>query len=649
MTSLTINGQTGHDFTTVDIASGDTVPVDGLFFNGDGNTPNDGRVPPEDSLIIDAGAFGSVIHNHTNGTDGNIDLDGADLITYTGLESVDLTGSTIVDLILNLPATSDNAELSDQGAFLRFESTDVVPTFERTDFVTPSSTLTINGFDGDDVISTGSALVDLSVLSIFGLGGSDTVNIAHSTSLATDNSVVVAVDTVNITAPLTTSGTGSVAIAADVNIDVSADVTATSGIITLVANSGGAASGTFAGVLIDGATVSTTDGAITVTGQGGDTGAGNHGVHLVAGTAFTSTSGTVTVTGIAGNGGDALNMADGTQIDAGSGAIGVIGIGDVVLAALATTTSVTVDSTTGSILDGGDSAKEITAATAVLTAATNIGIGANALETQVSNLEATAATGGIWIDNMNALTIGGIGATTGLSAAGNVSVTNDLDITITELIQSTSGTVTLNSTAGSVLDDNNTAVDINSGSVVVLAGNSVGSSADPIETQANDLEGAATSGDFYIDNTGALTIGGPGATTGISAGGTLVVTSDTSLTVAEDVTGTSSVTLQVDDLTSAGQNIDVSGPAAISSSGDVNINAGDNITLAPGSSATSGATLSLNGDFNDNDAGGTLINVGGTITSANTGTISGSTGDDQIVIDDNAGTTNDRGYGGSDR
>jgi len=73
----------------------------------------------------------------------------------------------------------------------------------------------------------------------------------------------------------------------------------------------------------------------------------------------------------------------------------------------------------GAILDGGGSAINITATTANLIAASNIGTAADPLETSVGTLNATTTGGGIFVNEANAVTLGNVssgGGTTSLSA-----------------------------------------------------------------------------------------------------------------------------------------------------------------------------------------------------------------------------------------
>ncbi|MFP6611077.1 MAG: hypothetical protein VB835_02115, partial [Pirellulales bacterium] len=95
------------------------------------------------------------------------------------------------------------------------------------------------------------------------------------------------------------------------------------------------------------------------------------------------------------------------------------------------------------ITDGGNggSGKDVTAGTAVLTAATSVGPG-NALETQLGNLEGTASAGNFAVDDMGGLTIGGIGGTVGVNATTTVDVTTMTAMNVNENVTG-GGNVTL--------------------------------------------------------------------------------------------------------------------------------------------------------------------------------------------------------------
>ncbi|HPM81215.1 MAG TPA: autotransporter-associated beta strand repeat-containing protein, partial [Candidatus Anammoximicrobium sp.] len=82
---------------------------------------------------------------------------GASTIIFTGLEPVDMTGSTVTDLVLNLPAGADHARLSEVGGKLRLESTDAPATLELFDYDKPAGLLQING-GVDDTLTISTAL-----------------------------------------------------------------------------------------------------------------------------------------------------------------------------------------------------------------------------------------------------------------------------------------------------------------------------------------------------------------------------------------------------------------------------------------------------------------------------------------------------------
>ena len=135
-----------------------------------------------------------------------------------------------------------------------------------------------------------------------------------------------------------------------------------------------------------------------------------------------------------------------------TGPIRLYGTGDITLSLLQTTGDVTVDSSSGSILDNtveSVDVSDIIATTAVLQAANGVGTPTNPLETTLSKLEVRGGEGGVHIDDMGGLVIGTITeqpeglATTGLSADGNILVTTTGPMTVSEDVTSTSGSVVL--------------------------------------------------------------------------------------------------------------------------------------------------------------------------------------------------------------
>ncbi|NLF68877.1 MAG: hypothetical protein GX575_07460, partial [Candidatus Anammoximicrobium sp.] len=168
LTTLTIDGLAGNDSVSVDFSTGNALPSGGLTFHGAGQTGT-----PGDVLHIVGGTQGDVVYNYTNAHDGSIVLQNYGTINYTGLEPISNSGSA-TNLVFNLPGGGDQARLKNLGGgTLRLESTAGVPTFEQTDFATPSGSITINSDGNADL---------LNVLGTFdynpagGLGGEMDVN-----------------------------------------------------------------------------------------------------------------------------------------------------------------------------------------------------------------------------------------------------------------------------------------------------------------------------------------------------------------------------------------------------------------------------------------------------------------------------------------
>ena len=163
-TRVIINGEDGWD---------DSLKIDfafGGFFSLDNGITFNGGVDGFDALEVAGGEFTTVTHTVTEtgpGLSGNIvyedGLNPALTISYTGLEPVDMTGSTIADLVFNLPGTADQAILEDDGTagngISRIRSQNAIPTFDVTTFTNPTSSLTVN-LGGDDGSFTVASLPD---------------------------------------------------------------------------------------------------------------------------------------------------------------------------------------------------------------------------------------------------------------------------------------------------------------------------------------------------------------------------------------------------------------------------------------------------------------------------------------------------------
>jgi large repetitive protein len=267
-------------------------------------------------------------------------------------------------------------------------------------------------------------------------------------------------------------------------------VTATTGTVTL------AATGAASNVTID-SKVQTASGQIIINAA--------NNVTLGAVAQITSTSGSVTITadadGNANGVGGSLFMANGAVINAGSGDVTLRADGNITVGRVVTTSTATLISTSGGVVDGGDTGGADIVANAVVFQ-TRTGIGsANALETSVNTLAAVNTdAGAIRIDNNTGglLTIGTVGGVTGITNSGGaaavVSVVNNGGITVNGAVR--------NNTGGDVVLTANNAGDLTVNAVIAAA-NGHG---DVLLTAADDLilndTGAAV--DISVQNGGEV-------------------------------------------------------------------------------------------------------------------------------------------------
>ncbi|MBL9151358.1 MAG: right-handed parallel beta-helix repeat-containing protein, partial [Verrucomicrobiales bacterium] len=339
---------------------------------------------------------------------GTIDIDGASA-SVTGLSNQNL---------ITIDAT--NGGITIDGAT---STSGIVATATGTLSVLGAG-IDLTGGAGDAILTSTGADVSIAGSGIATANGGGTTLIA-----ATD----VTISGSGIDA---TNGTGGGTI----------DATATAGTITVggsgLTTDGAGTIGLDAGndVAIN-AAVTTGGGAITVNAD--------EDLTISAAGSVSSSGGLITLAadadGDANGSGGALTMTNGSTVDAGNANVDLSADEAITISAITTTGHVTADSTSGAILDGGDAAVEVTASSFAATAATGVGTVGNALELAVSNFEADGGTGGIFIGNTGALTIGGTpGALTGLDTNnGAVVVSATGNLTVSEGVTTGSGSITL--------------------------------------------------------------------------------------------------------------------------------------------------------------------------------------------------------------
>ncbi|MCI0684277.1 MAG: autotransporter-associated beta strand repeat-containing protein [Gemmataceae bacterium] len=216
--TIQVNTLQGNDTLTVDYAGtasvlGSPLPSAGLDFDGGENALDN------DQLIVAGYDVGLLTVTHTGPGAGSVEVGaGAATIRFTGLEPLTLLG-TASDVVINLPASADDAVLGDGGSgLLQLESAN--GTFEATAFTVPTGSaaaamLAIHGGDGADTVT------------INALPGFDASPVGASLTVNGDGDL----DAIILNAPLNL-GAGDLAFDAE-TINVNASISTDAGNILL--------------------------------------------------------------------------------------------------------------------------------------------------------------------------------------------------------------------------------------------------------------------------------------------------------------------------------------------------------------------------------------------------------------------------------
>ncbi len=227
-------------------------------------------------------------------------------------------------------------------------------------------------------------------------------------------------------------------------------------------------------------------------------------------------------------------------------------------------------------------------------------------------------------DPLTPINVGGVYNLNDVSGA-NVKFDVTGDITIAGDVGATSGVATLDA-SGSILDAGGKVV---GPAAVLIAGSSIGTSSDALDTGLGRLEAGAGAGGIRIDNMGDLTVGGIGGRVGLNTGGPIVVTSSGGITVEENVSSSSDVTLTAEDSAASGNDLLIANLAhVISLFGSVVLEAGDDLRVRAGGAVRASRNVRVRGErgnAGNADAGGSTIDLFG-LLSGDTVTVEG--GDD---------------------
>ena len=619
----------GGAITAGNVATTGGADTDEVTLNG----------PSIEVNTISAAGAGDVSLTATTGDIDDVDANStitADDLSFSAATAVGGTnaiGTTVAEVL--------NGTSSGAGAIALNETTGVVLTslsnangsisVTAGGAITAGNVSTTGGADTDDITLNGTA-IEVDTISAAGAadvsltattGDIDDAD-ANSTITADDLSFSAATDvggsnaigtTVAQVLSGTSTGAGNIALNettgvmltslsnSNGSISVSAGGTVTAGLVTAGASNVdiNVANGSLLSAASD-ATADIVGGTVTlnVTGAGNTIGISTAVLDVDATTLNASTNGAA---------------ADDIFIDdeAGGVAIDVVNAGaggDVFLTAVG-----------GAMTDANVASNNITAADLVLRAASGIGQTADELETTVNRLEADGGTGGVFITNTGALTIGGISGVTGVSAtSGDIRVTASSPLTVDEdVIESGGDDITLTATNDGGNDDDltiNALVQASggSGSIILNAGTDLivmgGIGVDEVsvvgagtitanvgrETQLNANADVVSAGGTITFNTDEMVINTGSATVDSAAGRTIIQPTTGGGTVAIDL-GSNPGTGNVLELSDAELDRITAGTLEIgdSTAGAVSFTA----PLTPGGTTTlhvlSGSTVSQTG------------------------------------------------------
>ncbi|QDV16090.1 Extracellular serine protease precursor [Gimesia panareensis] len=564
--------------STNDVILKDAVSTDGaVTITADSDSSTAGDVTMESGSSLDAGTGtididgANVTTRSVTTTNGSaaaitIDANNGDVITKDG--GVNALGDIAINATGTITLEDDGVNTGEGGSVTVQAGSDVISTGTGID--------TTNGASagGNIQVTSNTGKVDLSNGSLLtGDGGGITVNaVTGFTTLNTS------LDTTNGT------GGGSVeAIASNGTVSVTGGGVTVDGAGTVQLT----AKGTTSDIQLD-SSLTSADGSITLRAD--------NDIALSATTSLLSQgSGNITLT--ADNDGSnvgSITMDSGSRVESQGGQIQLSAAGDIALSGITTTGGrVDITSTLGGITDNDSTGvNNVTASQLVLNSKLSIGQLADAIDTAISFLEADAGTGGLFLDNTGALTIGGITAQDGLNADQDIVIHNTGTLDVTETVQSSTGSITLDVTDTLTVDLATTISTLGTGAILLTStrniklnsGSNLKTVNGGITLLAND--GGVTAGDFigveadkanlYTSGTGNITITGFGGTDALT-GDHHGVYLHSGTTISSSATGTDAGTITINGTAGGGINdnygvfIDGASTNVTSTDGDIDI------------------------------------------------------------------------------
>ncbi|WP_261817079.1 LEPR-XLL domain-containing protein [Vibrio gallicus] len=224
-----------------------------------------------------------------------------------------------------------------------------------------------------------------------------------------------------------------------------------------------------------------------------------------------------------------------------------------------------------------------------------------------------------------------------ISSANNTHITETRGDLYLDTIQTGAAAIAfIAAPAGRILNDNANGNNIISGKTYLFASLDIGSADNALATEVGNIQGQSTTGSTYIENTGALNVGGvvTGISSGFKAGGEINMITRSPLTVDQSVNAVGDINLISTD-NSGFDDITIASGVSLVTSSSININSGDGFTLQTG--AVLDAALDINiqidaGETGDQDATGGVADIQGSMMAGQDINLTGGDDQDNVVI-----------------
>ena len=257
----------------------------------------------------------------------------------------------------------------------------------------------------------------------------------------------------------------------------------------------------------------------------------------------------------------------------------------------------------------------------------------------------------------------GTGTLTAFSEFNTYVIEPDGDLFL-NTVQTDAGTAFIAALAGNILNGNAGGHNVISGKTYLFASRNIGADGNPITTEVGNIEAQSTTGGTWVENSGALTVGGvvDNGDPGMKGGGSVNVGAGSPVYVTESiVAGEITVTSHddADDAGAAGTDdlpddlVVEAGVTLRSTTGDVVLRAGDDLIIEEGAFVQAAGTVEMDVDYGNADPGeGGRLTIDGTVAGSSA-LITGDSDDDHfpLHVERLHGITGEitvHGYGGSD-